>query len=197
MTSRSPTLLRGPYPNLAQDITLAAVSGLTATTYTQDGIHMRTVFTLASVQVTMADGTSHLSYGSLKLCDFPTGFLFRQGGCFDLTALRSVGGATGLNTGAALVISLGSAAADNGATLTGNEVSFIASTGTTLSSFVAAASTTSSSPATTLLGTASTAVSLYFNAAANSSETTTTGADTLTLSGTFLLDWTIVGKTGQ
>lgn len=94
-----------------------------------DGSIHQSVFTFAAVAIALTDATTAGNQGSLKFYDFPAGQIEILGATCDLTTLA---GAGGIVDGAALVGSLGTAAAgvDN-ATLTTTEANIIPSiTGT-------------------------------------------------------------------
>ncbi|ESX85938.1 hypothetical protein [Mesorhizobium sp. LNJC403B00] len=159
--------------------------GLKAVTTGQGGSY-RTVFTLAGMQVPVADA---LAYASQKLFDFADGKVRIKGGTARLQFAVPTPRASTVNDNAALTWSLGSSAASS-ATLVGTMVNVLASTARTLDGVGTALSTASIADvaaAATLDGTV-TPVDLYLNLAF------ATGTDidadgTVAVTGTITLLW--------
>lgn len=113
----------------ASGVGAAAGTGVTAAETGTGAVH-KTVLTLAALSIALTDNGAAGGQGSQKVYDFPEGVIQLLGASYNLTTAR-VG--TALAANAALVGSLGSAAAGAGdATLSSTEADMIASTTGTL-----------------------------------------------------------------
>ena len=161
-----------------------------------EGLLRMTKISFVAAAFPMGDGTSHASYLGQTIYKFPVGLVLEIGAVLDIVSCSSVGGATGLNTGAAFKIAVGSVTQVAAGTQATTNVDHIASQSATFTAFAAAAFTASRSTVVQF-GTASTGGSVYLNLGAASTETTTTGADTVTITGSYTFAWLLQGKTGQ
>ena len=148
----------------------------------------QTLFTLTSVSVTITDPGGAAAYGSLKIYDFPEGYLYRIGLVGDLTATAGAGGIADDWDGD---IAFGSAA-DAGGGLAGTEVNFVAATSTTQAvAGIGAADCASTVTEQTILDGHSTAVDLYMTF--NVDDADISAGDTLAVSGSLWLTWVKLG----
>lgn len=147
----------------------------------------RTTITVAALALAMVDATTNGSQGSQKILDFPVGNIKVLGATFNLTTAR-VG--TALAATAALVGSIGSAAAGVDTSLTSTEADVIPSTAGTLSS--GAGTFKAGSTAAAYLDGSATAKSLYLNVV--SPDAGSSGNDTLTVNGTIEIFWMHLGN---
>lgn len=109
-------------------VTPDATAAGTGVVATSEQLQVRTLLlTLTDTPVVLADNAGVVAYGSLKICDLPEGHLLFLGAVADLALTKS---SAGVNTNWDGDISLGTAAANNTATLTGTEQDLIPSTAT-------------------------------------------------------------------
>lgn len=155
-----------------------------------------TKITFTNATFAMGDGTSHASYLGQNIYRFPVGVVLELGAQLDITACSSLGAATGLNTGAAFKVAVGSVTQIAAGTQATTNVDHIASQAATFTAFAAAAFCAGRTTQVAF-GTKTTAGDVFLNLGAASTETTTTGADTVTISGTYVFHWMLLGKTGQ
>ncbi len=87
----------------------------------------RTTLTLVNTPVVLADNAGVVAYGSLKLYDAPAGHFLILGAVMDLALTKS---STGVNADWDGDIGLGTAAANNGATLATTEQNIVPTTAT-------------------------------------------------------------------
>lgn len=182
------------------DSTVASISGVSATgtangatvvasEYVWGPFH-RTTLTCTATPITVADDAGVAQYGGAgKVYDFPQGLIQ----CLGAVVTGSITmGATGTFIDAwSGVLGLGSAACSTGATLTGTEADFMASTTVSAATAkVATIDSVSPSVLAPLDGTA-TAKDLYLNLAIADDATHTAGTGTFT--GTIVINWMNVG----
>lgn len=149
-----------------------------------DGLR-KTVVKLTNVAVTMTDGTTNGSIGSVKVYDWPEGVIGNFVGATDLTFTAAAGiGATGT-----VKHSVGSAAEATNDTLDSTQANIVPSTSATLAS--SAGSAKGISTATVHLDGRTTPASAYLNFGVP--DASSTGNSTLTVSGTVTLLWTPAG----
>lgn len=150
----------------------------------------KTVITLKDRAVTLADNAGVVAYGSSKLFDFPQGSIVIQGATANLAVTKSSAGVTATFNGD---FALGTAAADNNATLTTTEANIIPSTATPAAVAGATTAKGRSTAAVTLDGT-TTAVDAYINFLVDDADhdVTTTPAN-LILNGTVTILWANMG----
>lgn len=151
------------------------------------GYVRRTTITVAALALAMVDATTNGSQGSQKIIDFPLGAIKVLGASFNLTTAR-VG--TNLQANAALIGSIGSAAAGVDTSLTSTEADVIPSTSGTLSG--GAGAFKGNSTATAFLDGSASAKSLYLNVV--SPDAGSAGNDTLTVNGTIEIFWMHLGN---
>ena len=95
---------------------------------TSEELQVRTLLlTLTDVDVAMADEAGVVAYGSLKIADMPEGVITFLGGVCDLDLTKS---SAGVNADWDGDIGVGTAAADNSATLSGTEQNIVTATAT-------------------------------------------------------------------
>lgn len=122
-------------------------TGVTLTGEYTTGIVKQTIIRLDSVAITMTDGTTNGSIGSLKVYDMPAGLIRILGARTKLTATA----ASGISATGTLKHSLGTAAAATNDTLNLTKANIIPSTNTTLSSSAGAVAGVSAATAITAL----------------------------------------------
>lgn len=150
-----------------------------------DGVR-KTVVKLTSVSVTMTDGTTNGSIGSVKLYDFPEGAINVHCGATDLTLTA---GAGGIGDTAALKHSVGSAAEATNDTLDSVQANIVPSTSLTLAAGTGTKQGISTAAAH-LDGRAA-AAAAYLNLGV--ADAGSSANDTVTVSGTVTLIWTPMG----
>lgn len=91
------------------------------------GVLRQTVFTFTDFEVTMTDEAGVVAYGGKKFYEFPNGLIDILGAVSDLTVEKS---GAGINADFDGDFGVGTATANNGATLTGTEQNVIPSTAT-------------------------------------------------------------------
>lgn len=146
-----------------------------------NGILHRTVFTLASLLVTLVKNGTSTGGGGTKIYDFPEGLILPLVVSSNLTVTNAGDGS--------FLASLGTAVAGTDGSLSSTEANFAPSTAATVSSGTGTCkmkSTSSSpTPGSPLDGTG-TAIDLYLNAALNANAT---GKESLYVSGTIEVVW--------
>lgn len=165
----------------------AAGTGVTAAEFGSGAVH-KTVLTLAALSIATTDNGAAGAQGSQKVYDFPEGVITVLGCSYNLTTLA---GAGGIADTAALVGSLGSAAAGAGdATLTGTEADLIASTTGTLTAGAGVLAKYGSLVAAAFDG-HTTPLDAILNIAVP--DAGSSAADTVTISGTITICWINIG----
>lgn len=166
----------------------AAGTGVSAVETGSGAVH-KTTLTLAATSIAVTDsGGAAGGQGSQKVYDFPEGVIQLLGASYNLTVAR-VG--TGIAANAALVGSLGQAAAGAGdSTLTSTEADMIASTTGTLSSGAGVLQKYGSLVAAAFDG-HSTAIDAILNVAVPDAGISAT--DAVLVSGTITLVWANLG----
>lgn len=164
-----------------------AGTGVSLTDVGTGAVH-KTTFTLSSVSITVTDtGGANGGQGSLKIYDFPEGFIEEMGCTANLTTAR---GSTGLATNAAVVEAIGTVAPGADATLTSTEADWIASYAGTLSSGAGVWTANGASVLAALDG-HTTAKDLLLNVAVP--DAGISASDTLVLNGTIVCIWSLTG----
>lgn len=152
------------------------------------GAICQTTLTLTAVSVTVTDPGAAAGYGSVKLYDFPEGYLYRLGTVADLAITAGAGGVADDFDGD---VAFGSTA-DAGGGLAGTEVNFVASTTTPQAvAGVATADCASSATEQTILDGHSAAVDLYLTF--NIDDADVSAGDTLAVTGTVTVTWIRLG----
>ncbi len=165
-----------------------------------DGVLRTTIVTLVNAKIATSDGTSNAAYVGQNIYRFPVGTVIIFGGSFDCTGFSTVGGATGINTGVAVKMAVGTVTQTAvGGTQATTVVNIVASTATTMTLFSGAAfnAAIATGASNLIVGTGSTSGNVFFNIGVATGSTTTTGADVVTVSGTIAFTWALLGKTGQ
>lgn len=174
-------------PKTTVGVGAASGTGVTVAEYGNGAVH-KTIFTLTNLAVTVTDtGGANGGQGSQLLYTFPEGVTEILGASYNLTTSAAVGiGAT-----AALVGSLGSAAAGVGdATLSGTEADMIASTTGTLTASAGVLQLHGSIVTTAFDGHTS-ATTSYLNLAVPDAGISATAV--VTVNGTITVVWTSLG----
>ena len=167
--------------------TLPVVTGLAMAEFIP--VVHQTTLTFTGVVIVTTDSTT--AFGTLEIFDFPEGRIVPVAAAVNLAL---VAGAGGIADDAAIVGSLGSAAATQGATLTGTEADIVASTACTLAAGLGNFQTGTSTPAVAAAGAidgTATASKCFLNFAIP--DAGTSAADTLTITGTINLFWLLAG----
>lgn len=154
-----------PTLGISSDANVGTKNGATVTevNYSTGDGRVKTVLTLASTPIVLTDDTGVAAYGGVKLYDFPDGVIIWDGGHITCSLALS---AAGVNADFDSDISMGTATATTGATLTTTEENLVPSTTVpqAVSSAVAAAPAFSFSANTGLVFDGSaTAKDLYLN----------------------------------
>ena len=103
----------------------SAGTGVTEVNYTTGDGRVKTVLTLASTPIVLADDAGVAAYGGVKLYDFPEGVIIFDGGHITCSLALS---AAGVNADFDSDIAMGTATATTGATLTTTEADLVPST---------------------------------------------------------------------
>lgn len=148
----------------------------------------KTVLTFTNVSVPTVDATTNGAQGSLKVYDFPEGLLQFSGAVSSLTISR-VG--TAITATAAVVASVGTAAAGVDATLTGTEADLVPSMTATLTAGAGTAVGVSATANTAIFDGTATAKDAYLNFAIP--DAGSTGNDALLVNGTITIAWSLIG----
>lgn len=167
-------------------------SGTGVTAGERGGVVRQIVITLDGSTVTMADNAGVVAYGSLKIYDLPAGLLYHLGTTASLTFTRT---AAGINADFDGDFGIGTAAANNGATLATTEQDLLPSTATT-QAVAGVATVTGKSTATEMaqLDGTVTAKDVYLNILVDDADHDVTGTPTdLTVSGTILITYVNLG----
>jgi hypothetical protein len=170
----------------------AAGTGVSAAELGNEVLH-RTVLTLSSTPVVMADEAGVVAYGSLKVYDLPEGLINILGCSVNLALTLS---AAGINADWDGDVSLGIAAAGNNATLSGPEAALVPSTATPQD--VASATTAKAAATTTEAGTVgdgtSAALDVYLNLLVDDADHDVTSTPTnIVCDGTITIVWAFLG----
>lgn len=172
---------RGSVPAAVQDTVVATEYG--------DDIWHKTVLTLTACPISISDDAGVAQYGGVQVYDFPAGLI-------SLNAAMISGNLTLGTTGTIIdaftgVNALGSVTATTGATLTGTEATWLASTANaTASSKVAAIDSVSAAAVVPQDGTA-TAKDMFLNFAIADDASHTAGTGSFT--GTIEFVWCLIG----
>lgn len=154
---------------------------------------IRATLTLANVAVPLADNAGVVAYGSLKVLDLPAGAILFLGAVADLDITKS---SAGVNDDWDGDISLGSVAANNGATLATTEQDFCPTTPTPQASAGATTGnmkSTSTEAAKVFDGTG-TAIDVYLNVLVDDADHDVTGtACNLIFNGTITFSYVKLG----
>lgn len=167
----------------------ATIAGSGASSSDTSGF-TKTVLTLKNRTIALADNAGVVAFGSSKIFDFPQGSIIIQGATANLAVTKSSTGVTATFNGD---FAVGTAAADNTATLTTTEANIIPSTPTPAATAGATTAKGRSTAAVTLDGT-TTAVDAYINFLVDDADhdVTTTPAN-LILNGTVTILWANMG----
>lgn len=151
---------------------------------------MVTVLTLSALALAMVDAAGVVAYSSKKLLDFPAGYILIESVVADLAITKSSTGVIAAFDGD---FSLGTAAANGDATLTGTEVDILASTPTPQAVAGVTTAIGSKLTASNLDGTV-TPVDLYLNMLVDDSDhDVTTTPCNLLFTGTITVTWRNAG----
>lgn len=162
-------------------------------TETGDGAVHKTVITLASTPVTLADNAGVVAYGGQKLYDFPEGLILIHGAVADLDLALS---AAGVNADWDGDVGVGSVTASNNATLSSTEQNVIPTTATpqAAASVTTADAVSTATEAVTVLDGTSTAADLFLNFLVDDADHDVTSTPTNILAtGTITLIWSQAG----
>lgn len=163
----------------------AAGAGNVATEYGTGYAH-QTVLTLTDVSVSIADGAP--GFGTLKIYDFPAGYIQSQGLVADITLTAGAGGITDDFDGD---ISFGTTGTADG-TLDGTDVNWVASTGTTQAAAgIGAADCVITATEQTIKDGHTTASDLYVSIIIDDADIS--ALDTLAINGTITITWMNLG----
>lgn len=168
----------------------AAASG-TGVAATSEELQVRTLtLTLTDVDVAMADEAGVVAYGSLKIADMPEGVITFLGGVADLDLTKS---SAGVNADWDGDIGVGTAAADNNATLSGTEQNIITATATPQA--VAGVTTGNAYGGTpAVIDGTSTAADVYVNVLVDDADHDVTSTPcNIILNGTIKLTYVVLG----
>lgn len=153
-----------------------------------DGIHHKTVFTIAALSITMTDATTAGCHGTQKIYEFPEGRIMVYGAHVDLVITA---GAGGISDTAAVVGALGTAAVGtNNATLTTSEADIVASIAATLTGGVGDMEGVNGTALVQIDGSAA-AEDVNLNFAVPDADSS--ASDTLSVTGTIALYWIKLG----
>lgn len=155
-----------------------------------NGVIQKTVLTLTNTPVVLADNAGVVAYGSLKIYDFPQGAINFLGATANLAITKS---SAGVNADFDGDFSLGSVAANNGATLATTEQNIIPTTPTP-QAVSGVTSAKGQSTAGLYLDGTGTAVDLYLNMLVDDADHDVTGTPcNLIANGTITVLWTNLG----
>lgn len=175
-------------------VTADAAAAGTGVVATSEQLQVRTLLlTLTDTPVVLADNAGVVAYGSLKITDLPEGYCLFLGAVADLALTKS---SAGVNADWDGDIGLGTAAADNSATLTGTEQDLIPTTA--IPQAVAGATTGDMASTTTESGVVfdghTTAKDVYLNILVDDADHDVTGtACNIIVNGTIKLTYCILG----
>lgn len=150
----------------------------------------RTVISLAALAIALADNAGVVAYGGKKIMDFPEGQIRVNSVVADLAVTKS---SAGVNADFDGDFALGTATANNTATLTGTEADVLASTATPQA--VAGATTAIGANVTpAVFDGSTTAKDLYLNFVVDDADHNVTGtACNLVVTGTVTVLWENLG----
>ena len=157
------------------------------------GNYRTTVFTLSSVKMALTDVANTVAYTSQKIYGFPVGHIYIQSAVADLTLTAD---AAGVNDGWKGDFGLGTAAADNNATLTNTEDDILPTTAVAAGTDdkIGVAKGASTADEHVVFDGSSTAKGLYLNVLVDDEDQNVTGTPTnLIAAGTITLNWIFMG----
>ena len=175
-------------------VTPDATANGTGVVATSEQLQVRTLLlTLTNTPVVLADNAGVMAYGSLKVADLPEGYIGFLGAVADLALTKS---SAGVNNDWDGDIALGTAAANNTATLTGTEQDLIPTTPTPQAS--AGATTgdmaSTSTEAFKVFDGHATAKDVYLNVLVDDADHDVTGtACNIIVNGTIKLTYVVLG----
>lgn len=171
----------------------AAVASYVEAVEYGDGQHHRTVLKLSALSISTVDNGTDGHAGSVKLYDFPQGYVHIKGGAQAYTAITVDG--TGLPDDVVLDIAVGSTAAGTDMeTLSGTAEDILTKDDITLSSSVTATNQFQQETTGGGIDGTSTAVDAYLNIAATAATADDDG--TIVLTGELVIDWVNYGYAG-
>lgn len=155
-----------------------------------EGGFTKQVLTFKNTPVVLADNAGVVAYGSLKIFDFPQGSVVIQGATANLVVTKT---STGVNATWNGDFGVGTAAADNTATLSTTEQNVIPTTATP-AAVAGATSAKGRSTAAVILDGTTTAVDAYINFVVDDTDHNVTATPcNLILNGTVTILWANMG----
>jgi hypothetical protein len=152
-----------------------------------------TTFTLSGVTMALTDEADTVAYSSLKIYDFPTGYIYIQSAVADLTFTAD---AAGVDDGWAGDFGLGTAEAAADTSLTENEDDILPTTAVAAgaSDKIGIAGGVSTASEHVIFDGTTTAKDLYLNVLVDDVDHNVTATPTnLTAAGTIVLNWIYMG----
>lgn len=167
-------------------------TGVSAKQYGGQAVQ-KTVISLVNAAVVLADNAGVVAYGSLKVYDMPEGLFLFLGAVADLALTKS---STGVNADWDGDVSLGTVAANNGATLATTEQNLIPTTSTpqAVSGVTTGDCKSTSTESGVIFDGTGTAVDVYLNLLVDDADHDVTGtACNLIVNGTITILWANLG----